>query len=412
MHFQGAGSLRRERSLALAKYAEVFEIQRAQNGDLLASVGVWPSNVRLLERLVESIGQGSMRSTTGRASGFATGWSRDAIDKSSIWWRMGEDNHLSQRYDWTAQKIALAYGLSLPTDLPEIPGSLPWDPDVRYREILAHTEVGDLKAAVRLVDAIDPDEREILFDEIIYLRYLVGTPPRGSDLLYLASGYIAGSSISARLKLDLATYIALLDDECARGGPLPPRFPGINGSSGGSDEWLQTRAQYFNELSEFGHPTKPRGRIFIWHPDISAASMTWVRNAFKPQLIAAENAYRRANGIPEIGKGWASEVALFSLVKSLYPDAVHQWRPHFLGAQSIDIYIPQIPVAIEYQGKQHYEPVKLFGGEEGFVATCLRDERKRTLLAASGIPLIEWRYDRPTSLTEVELAVREVMQNA
>ena len=61
--------------------------------------------------------------------------------------------------------------------------------------------------------------------------------------------------------------------------------------------------------------------------------------------------------------------------------------------QSIDVYVPDLRLAIEYQGQQHFEPVDLFGGEEGFRATLARDARKRALLTANGVRLIEWRYD-------------------
>ena len=69
--------------------------------------------------------------------------------------------------------------------------------------------------------------------------------------------------------------------------------------------------------------------------------------------------------------------------------------------QSVDIYVPEIPLAIEYQGQQHYEPIALFGGEEGFELTCIRDEKKRALLAHHGVPLIEWRYDIPIIRAEL-----------
>lgn len=77
-----------------------------------------------------------------------------------------------------------------------------------------------------------------------------------------------------------------------------------------------------------------------------------IQRKLAPQLVAAANAFRRARGIPEIGLGWASEAALFVLVRLRFPDAVHQWRPLFLSQQSIDIYVPSLNLAIEYQGQQ------------------------------------------------------------
>ena len=47
---------------------------------------------------------------------------------------------------------------------------------------------------------------------------------------------------------------------------------------------------------------------------------------------------------------------------------------------------------IEYQGKQHYEVVKHFGGESGFNVRKKRDEIKRNYCISNNIPLIEIPY--------------------
>ncbi|MAB50255.1 hypothetical protein [Marinobacter sp.] len=121
-------------------------------------------------------------------------------------------------------------------------------------------------------------------------------------------------------------------------------------------------------------------------------------------MISAENAFRRDRAIPEIGRGWASEVALLDLVRKFWPSTVHQWRPKFLGLQSVDIHNQELGLSIEYQGQQHYEPVALFGGEEGVRSTQARDQKKKALLAANGVRLLEWPYD--LTITEEQLVVR------
>jgi hypothetical protein len=95
---------------------------------------------------------------------------------------------------------------------------------------------------------------------------------------------------------------------------------------------------------------------------------------------------------------------LLDLVRTIWPSAIHQWRPPFLGLQSIDIHVPELNLAIEYQGQQHYEPIALFGGPEGFNLTRARDEKKRALLERHGVRLLEWRYD--VSITRAELSAR------
>ena len=93
-----------------------------------------------------------------------------------------------------------------------------------------------------------------------------------------------------------------------------------------------------------------------------------------------------------IEKKWKHEYELFKLVQKYYSDAIYQYRVMWLGAQSIDIFIPTLNLAIEYQGAQHYKAVEIFGGEEGFKATQIRDERKRNLCKENGVILLEWKY--------------------
>lgn len=48
---------------------------------------------------------------------------------------------------------------------------------------------------------------------------------------------------------------------------------------------------------------------------------------------------------------------------------------------------------IEYNGKQHYEPIDFFGGEEGYIKTIKRDKTKRKMLHERGIQLIAIPYN-------------------
>jgi hypothetical protein len=48
---------------------------------------------------------------------------------------------------------------------------------------------------------------------------------------------------------------------------------------------------------------------------------------------------------------------------------------------------------VEFQGKQHYEAVSFFGGEEGFKGRWRRDQIKREFCRKNDIPLLEIRYD-------------------
>lgn len=95
---------------------------------------------------------------------------------------------------------------------------------------------------------------------------------------------------------------------------------------------------------------------------------------------------------------WKSELSLYYLVKMQFPESDYQFRASWLGQQSLDIFIVEHNVAIEYQGAQHYEAIDFFGGKNGLKATIERDRRKRVLCKENGVDLIEWKYDVPINI--------------
>ncbi|MBQ9064762.1 MAG: hypothetical protein IJ123_04885 [Blautia sp.] len=99
---------------------------------------------------------------------------------------------------------------------------------------------------------------------------------------------------------------------------------------------------------------------------------------------------------------WKHELTLFHLVREKYPDTLYQYRPEWLGRQSLDLYIPSIKTAIEYQGIQHYHPVEFFGGEEALAQRQELDRQKRTLCMENNVRLIEWPYSTPPTENSLE----------
>jgi hypothetical protein len=53
-----------------------------------------------------------------------------------------------------------------------------------------------------------------------------------------------------------------------------------------------------------------------------------------------------------------------------------------------DFYLPDYNILIEYDGRQHFESVDLFGGQEGFERRKLNDEIKNKYCIKNGIPLL------------------------
>lgn len=64
---------------------------------------------------------------------------------------------------------------------------------------------------------------------------------------------------------------------------------------------------------------------------------------------------------------------------------------------------------IEYQGKQHYEPIEWFGGVESFVNQQERDNTKRDYCKLKNIKLIEipyWNFDRIEEILKSEVIIK------
>ena len=89
------------------------------------------------------------------------------------------------------------------------------------------------------------------------------------------------------------------------------------------------------------------------------------------------------------------EGLLFRHLKNEYTNLIieKQKKFHWLGKQSLDFYLPEHNIAIEYQGRQHFEPVDKFGGKKEFEKTKNRDKRKRELCKKNGIKLLYFSFD-------------------
>jgi len=104
---------------------------------------------------------------------------------------------------------------------------------------------------------------------------------------------------------------------------------------------------------------------------------------------------------------WKHELTLFHAVREKYPDTLYQYRPDWLRRQSLDLYIPSIRTAIEYQGIQHYMPVGFFGGEEALAQRQDLDRQKKELCRENGVRLIEWPYSTEPSKTNIKKLLEE-----
>lgn len=111
---------------------------------------------------------------------------------------------------------------------------------------------------------------------------------------------------------------------------------------------------------------------------------------------------------------WIREATLYRTIKELFPDhrVVREASPELLGRLRLDIYLPDLDLAIEHQGEQHYRALDVFGGEQAHIETLKRDQLKRDLCAASGIELIEVRFDAPITKTAIRHRLSKFIDRA
>ena len=111
---------------------------------------------------------------------------------------------------------------------------------------------------------------------------------------------------------------------------------------------------------------------------------------------------------------WQRESALYGLVRDLFPDnqVLREASPEWLGRMRIDIYLPELKLAIEHQGEQHYRPIAVFGGEEAHRRVVERDELKRRLCNENGVDVVDFRFDAPITKASVKNRLRRYLVTA
>lgn len=119
-----------------------------------------------------------------------------------------------------------------------------------------------------------------------------------------------------------------------------------------------------------------------------------------------ENVTREEFGVRVIGEAWVNETLLSNIVKKIFDgnDVIRHHRPEWLEGLELDVFVPNFQLAFEYQGQQHFKPIKAWGGEEALSRLKERDNKKRQLCELNSIRLIAVDYDEP--LTEEHIRAR------
>lgn len=173
------------------------------------------------------------------------------------------------------------------------------------------------------------------------------------------------------------------------------------------DDWLQkTGSQKLHNVAAVWRDgaAKPVSNIFggqvLRPPDTPRNMSEW------QELLNSAAKWLEGRWKQEIGAtAWISENQLYQILRRSLKRfrVVQHAQPTWLAPQHLDILIPEISVAIEYMGRQHYAPVKFFGGDEGFMALQERDERKKQLCSTHNIHLHFVRYDEDIGTRAKEL---------
>ena len=112
-----------------------------------------------------------------------------------------------------------------------------------------------------------------------------------------------------------------------------------------------------------------------------------------------EDETRKEFGFRKVGDGWVGESILEKLVLKIFPNenVKRCYRPDWLEGLELDVFVESKKLAFEYQGQQHYFPVKHWGGERALLELQERDRRKRKICGELGISLIEISFRDPLS---------------
>lgn len=105
------------------------------------------------------------------------------------------------------------------------------------------------------------------------------------------------------------------------------------------------------------------------------------------------------SGCPECGKKFGiAEKSVLESLKEHFKNVEYQYVPQWLhgktSPQSLDFFLPEYNIGIEYHGRQHFYPNTKFGGEDLFRLIQERDRRKYQRCIENGVKVFYISFER------------------
>ena len=126
-----------------------------------------------------------------------------------------------------------------------------------------------------------------------------------------------------------------------------------------------------------------------------------------------ENEIRIKLNVKKIGEKWTNENILYNNLKSIFKnyEIIRHYRPSFLKGLELDFFLPQIDLAIEYQGIQHFKPQEHWGGKKAFNNLIERDQKKKELCSEYGIKIFYFYYYEELSEELILNKLKDFLKN-
>jgi hypothetical protein len=129
------------------------------------------------------------------------------------------------------------------------------------------------------------------------------------------------------------------------------------------------------------------------------------------RFFVRPNDFLSGHGCPECAKHFGvAEGSVLKVLTEAFGNVVQQYKPKWLQSrtsyQSIDIFLPDYNVGVEYQGAQHFGAEVRFHGEEGYKILSERDVRKYNKCLEHGVKLFYISFEKNVPENYIDVVYR------